>query len=103
MNQSFLLELIYGISEYVLKMIDLENDPIVHLCRFLAETIIETELVQQKIISISSDFDTDIMKILVDEWPRLQGISSRNMLYNISKQDIDLKKVAEGLKILANK
>ena len=55
MNQSFLLELIYGISECVLKMVDLENDPIVHLCRFLAETIIETEKIQQKIICIAKN------------------------------------------------
>ena len=80
---------------------ELDTDPIVHLCRFLAETWVLMEETKGQSLLLAVGNDNEMADYLIEKWPMVQGTQNRIALCKIAKQPIDRQKVAEAIRLLA--
>jgi hypothetical protein len=81
---------------------ELDTNPIVHLCRFLAETWMLMEETRGESLLLATGNDNEMADYLIGKWPMIQGTPNRIALSKISKQPIDRQKVADALRLLAS-
>ena len=80
---------------------ELDTNPIVHLCRFLAETWVLMEETKGQALLLATNDDSEMADFLIGKWPMIQGTTNRIALGKIGKQPIDGKKVTEAIRLLA--
>ena len=81
---------------------ELDTDPIVHLCRFLAETWVLMEETKGRSLLLAVGNDNEMADYLIEKWPMVQGTPNRIALCKIAKQPIDRQKVTDALRLLAS-